>query len=69
VLRIERGILRDLVPEQRKVLAVAARLVTERLAPLDAEAAAIFLDELRYGDIPLNTLLGGKKSRGKEAAH
>jgi hypothetical protein len=53
VFRIEQEILAVLNDvKHRDMLAVAARLVAERLAPRDAHAAEIFLDEIARGELP-----------------
>ena len=52
VLRIEQEILAHVEAAQAELLANAARLVAERLAPLDARAAQVFLRDLREGALP-----------------
>lgn len=49
VFRIEQSILQELEVKQRNLLDTAARLVAQRLKPVDPREAKIFLNEIRVG--------------------
>jgi len=51
VFRIEKEILGGLARKQKDLLDTADQLVAEKLAPVDARAARILLDEIRRGAI------------------
>jgi hypothetical protein len=52
VLRLEREILEIVAAGRAEVLQRAARLVRERLAPVDGHAASVLLGEIRRGALP-----------------
>lgn len=52
VFKIEKGILRELAPIQRKVLDTAKRLIAARLAPVDRAAAKGLMRGIRVRDLP-----------------
>jgi hypothetical protein len=52
VFRLEQEILAIVAAGQRALLARAARLVRERLAPVDVRAARVLLGEIRRGALP-----------------
>ncbi len=52
VFRVEQEILEHVGAKQRELFDMVKHMVAERLAPLDAKAAAMFLEELQTGALP-----------------
>lgn len=52
VLRIEKQILGGLATKHKDLMDTAQQLVAQKLAPVDAHAARILLNEIRRGDLP-----------------
>jgi hypothetical protein len=52
VFRIEQEILAVLVDAKRAMMFGVAKVVEDRLAPVDAHAARVFLDEIARGELP-----------------
>jgi hypothetical protein len=52
VFQIEQTILGAVERKHRDMLDAAEQLIAEKLAPVDAHAARILLDEIRRGELP-----------------
>jgi hypothetical protein len=52
VFEVEQGIMREVAVKHREFLTLAAKLVSERLAPIDSRAAGHLLHEIQVGDLP-----------------